>query len=145
MKLLHNYTNDKGMPAVSWYYTDNDELNSLIDATYQLVLEKYGYDTTIKSEVAQHKIDPLYGLEVVYDIENELYHHVKEQFMYNYGGLKKPKPNAMDKWLDTIKEQQGVNDDKKEFTNMFNARVELYTNIVVLFQEFGGIPKIATN
>lgn len=135
----------KQHPAITWEYTDNDELNSLIDATYQMVLEKYGYDTTIKSEVAQHKIDPLYGLEVVYDIESTLYYHVKEQFMYNYGGLEKPEPDAMDIWLEKLKEQQGVNDDKKEFTNMFNARVELYTNIVVLFQEFGGIPKIATN
>jgi len=149
MKLLHKTTITnkigKDMPAVTLEYTDSPEVNKRVDEIYNNILQKYGYDTTIKTEIAQHKIDPTYGLEVVYDIEHHLYYHVKEQFMYNYGGLEKPKPTQMDIMLEQIKDRQGVNDSAKEYSNLFNARVELYTNIVVMFQEFGGIPTVSTN
>ena len=69
MKLLHKttVTNKLGrdMPAVTLEYTDNPKVNKRVDEIYNNILQKYGYDTTIKTEIAQHKIDPTYGLEVV--------------------------------------------------------------------------------
>jgi|TARA_R110001606_G_scaffold393959_1_gene564412 hypothetical protein len=147
MKLIHKRTSVRGgkeQHTITWEYTDKPELNQRIDTAYKNTLAKYEYDLIIDSEIAKNKKDPHYGLEIVYDIEHNLYHHVKEQFMIQYGGLEKPVPTQTDILLKQIKDRQGV-DDTGGWNNMYDARVELYTNIIGLFQEYGGIPKLTHN
>lgn len=144
MKLTHNTTimiRGKEHPSVTWEYTDNAELNERIDTEYKLLLEQYGYADIIKGEIAKSEIDPKHGLELVYDIEENLYHTVKEQFMLKYGGLQKPEPTQMDRLLEQVRNKSA----EVEHSEFYDARVELYTKIVCLFQEFGGIPKVSTN
>ena len=149
MKLTHNTTimiRGKEHPSVTWEYTGNSELNDRIDTAYNDILNKYGYGKTIDKEIEKNKLDPKYGLEIVYHIEHMLYYHVKEQFMYKYGGLKKPEPTQMDRLLEQVRgTPDGTLGNNTESSEFFEPRVELYTKIVCLFQEFGGIPKVSTN
>jgi len=150
MKLLHVTTHitlgGKEQPAVTLEYTDSPEVNKRVDEIYNNILQKYGYDKIIETEMAQRKLDPKYGLENVYHIEHMLYYHVKEQFMLKYGGLEKPKPTQFDIMLEQVRgTPDGTLENNTESSDFFDARVELYTNIVVMFQEFGGIPKVSTN
>ena len=147
MKLLHVTTHitlgGKEQPAVTLEYTDSPEVNKRVDEIYNNILQKYGYDKIIETEMAQRKLDPKYGLEIVYDIEENLYHHVKQEFMYNYGGLPRELNQHLDYMIEHNKIVSGVIQDPDNA--LYDARVELYTNIVVMFQEFGGIPKVSTN
>ena len=149
MKLLHKTTKviwGKEQPAITLEYTDNPELNLRIDTIYNDILIKYGYQLIIDKELELHSADPTYGLENVFHIEHMVYYHVKEQFMLKYGGLKKPVPTKMDKLLEQARgTPDGTLENNTESSQYYNARVELYCNIVNVFQEFGGIPAVTHN
>ena len=119
-------------------FSNNPQLESDISDLYNTILVKYGYQDIIEGEIAKRKIDPQYGLEIVYDIDHNLFHHVRNEFLYNYGGVKRPTVCQTDELLNTLRSRN----DSAQRSKWFDARVEFYTGIVVLFQEYGGIPKI---
>lgn len=120
-------------------YSDNPKLESDIDNLYNTILVKYGYQAYIERELAKKQLDPTHFLGGVHDIEHELYHHVRAEFLHNYGGVPRKTCNTGE-LLAMIRNRK--QEHTAEFTDLFNARVELYTGIVVLFQEYGGIPKV---
>ena len=119
-------------------FSDNPQLETDISDLYNTILVKYGYKDIIDGELAKQKHNPQHNMQLVYQFDHELYHHVREQFLYNYGGVKRPTVCQTDELLNTLRSRN----DSVVRSKWFDARVEFYTGIVVLFQEYGGIPKI---
>tara|TARA_B110000285_G_C15007231_1_gene554501 strand:+ start:655 stop:1095 length:441 start_codon:yes stop_codon:yes gene_type:complete len=146
MKLVHTGKTAKGNPSITWEYTDNSALNERIHTVWEDVLKKYNwweqFDSLVKQQ--QQTGEEPEDMHIVFQLESELYHHVKKEFMYNYGGYPRELNQHLDQMIDYNKIMTGNIEDPDD-TTMFDARVELYTNIVGLFQEYGGIPKITHN
>ena len=145
MKLLHTYTGTNGKPATTWDYTDNPELNERINTAWAEVLQQFNWWDQYESVMIQFENgEEPEDIILNYDLEHGLYHHVKKEFMYNYGGLPRELNQHLDYMIDHNKIVSGVLQDPDD-NELYDARVELYTKIVCLFQEFGGIPKVSTN
>ena len=102
-------------------YTDNAELDSKISKLYIEILQKYNFMT-------YDKID-------MYHWDTVIWHHVRHKFMENYAKDVVKYVTPADELLEAIKPKE------KPYSEVFDARVELYTRIINLFQEYGGIPK----
>ena len=102
-------------------YTDNAELDSKISKLYIEILQKYNFAS--------------YDKEEMYHWDTVIWHHVRHKFMENYAKDVVKYVTPADELLEAIKPKE------KPYSEVFDARVELYTRIINLFQEYGGIPK----
>jgi hypothetical protein len=121
-------------------FSDNSQLEADIACLYDSILLKYGYQDIIDKELEKRKANPNYGLEIVHNIDDTLFHCVRDEFLYNHGGVPRPN-NDWNELFEIMRIRNNKTNTQIELTPLYNAKVEFYTGIMQLFQKYGGIPK----